>query len=292
MKNRNISLILYPLIIFALLSVSFCKKESVSPKETAFYSGGIKRSFGYHLPTGYDTEKAYPVIFAFHGSGSDGYSFMAYTNLNSEGDNLGFIIVYPDAVDENWAEGNGGQADRQGIDDVQFVRDILDYLENEKNIKLGKIFAVGFSQGGFFAHRLGLDLRERITSYATVASSMSYKIYNRYRTSNNLPVIMFHGTGDLLFLWEGDNSAGVLSYLPQDMVVQTIVNNNNCNPEPVQTEISIKNSNVSLLKNQYKNQSGKILVEFYRLENIGHEWHIASGISIENLILSFFKRFL
>ena len=292
MKNRKNYIILYLITLSTLLFTFFCKKESVTPEENAFYSGGMKRSFGYHLPAEYDSEKFYPAVFAFHGSGSNGYSFMTYTNLNTEADKFNFIMIYPDAAEENWAEGNGGLADRLGIDDVQFVRDILDYLENDKNIKLGKIFAIGFSQSGFFVHRLGLDLRDRITAYATVASSMSYKVYNRYRTSNELPVIMFHGAGDIFFLWEGDDNAGVLSYLPQDLVIQTIVDNNKCNPEPEQTEISVENSNISLLKHKYKNSSGKTLVEFYRLENVGHEWHIPGSVSIENMTLKFFKKFL
>ena len=280
-------------VLTGVILFGFCSKNSVDPEAQAFYSGGIKRSFGFHIPSGFDPDSTYPAIFAFHGAGSSGYDFMVYTNLNRVSDRQDFIIIYPDAASDNWAEGNGGEADRLGIDDVGFVKDIIDYLETEKKIKLGKIFAVGYSQGGFFAHRLSIDLEETITAYATVASSMSYKVYNRYRTEDKMPVMMFFGTVDPVFFWGGIDDAGVLSYISQDILIQTIVDNNNCDPTPDGSYIIIDDNLAKAIETmEYKNNEGKTLVYYNKVVNGDHEWHLGGGLLIEDMIVSFFLSFL
>jgi len=199
-------------------------------------------------------------------------------------------MVYPDAADVNWAEGNGGRADRLGIDDVGFVEDLVAMLNESYTIDLKRIYAIGFSQGGFFTHRLGIDLHGIIAACATVASSMSLMISQRYYTPSEIPVLMIQGMHDSVFLWNGEND-GIFSYLSQSDIVKRILENNHCEDNPVVTELpDLVNDNKRVIKISYLNQDNINIVEYYKIENGGHEWP-AGDLNTAEVILKFFFKF-
>ncbi len=63
--------------------------------------GGTTRTSTVFVPTDYDPEKAYPIVFVFHGDGGTGASVR--TSLDLEPDANGkAIFAYPDGLQETW----------------------------------------------------------------------------------------------------------------------------------------------------------------------------------------------
>ena len=125
---------------------------------------GLARMYRVHVPPSYKSSVATPLVFALHGGGGD-MDYMArdgYYGLISKSDQEGFVIVFPNGYSKfksgkfaTWNAGDCcGDARDKNIDDVGFVRSIVDHLTRQMNIDRRKIFATGMSNGGMMSHRL------------------------------------------------------------------------------------------------------------------------------------------
>ena len=134
---------------------------------------GISRKYLVFAPKGFD--KPLPVVLAFHGGGSKARQMERYTRFNDLAAKEGFLVVYPEAVDGNWNDGRGIEgvrAQQENIDDVKFVRTILDCMSKEHKIDRSRVFCTGISNGAFMSHRLATEASDVITAIAPVVGGM------------------------------------------------------------------------------------------------------------------------
>lgn len=171
-----------------------------------FVSAGLDRQFRMHVPRGLDPRAATPLLFVFHGSGTDGAWMEEYTLVNAPADAAGFIVVYPDAADtltRTWTVDAGTPPDEAGIDDFTFVADVIDLVSAELSIDPDRIFAAGFSNGALFVQRLGCVMGDRFAGIASVAATMLAKVAGYCTPSKPLQALFFHGTKDVTMGWDG-----------------------------------------------------------------------------------------
>ena len=78
-------------------------------------------------------------------------------------DTAGFILVYPQATDP-FGSGNyiwNDGTDRGGnADDAGFIVTLLNTVKSHYNVDQTKVYATGFSIGGFFSHYVACNLSE------------------------------------------------------------------------------------------------------------------------------------
>lgn len=91
-----------------------------------------------------------PLVLAFHGSGGDGAGFARWTKLEER---LDALVVYPDAVVRTvWAD---HRATHWGAtEDLPFVDALVGAALAGGCVDRARIFAVGWSSGGYFANQL------------------------------------------------------------------------------------------------------------------------------------------
>lgn len=164
---------------------------------------GLIRTALVHVPEGYDPGKGAMLVLNFHGFSSDGLQEAVLSRMNKASDERGFIAVYPYGVANSWNAGQCcGTAWLDAVDDVDFVRNLLDKLEADFCIDTRRVFSTGMSNGGFFSHRLGCELSDRIAAIAPVAGVLGISSCNPPRP---VPVFHFHGTEDGLVPYGGGN---------------------------------------------------------------------------------------
>ncbi|UAW98652.1 hypothetical protein KEM63_01310 [Halopseudomonas nanhaiensis] len=147
-----------------------CGFEPLAEGEHSLQINGVSRKYTVDLPTGYDQDRAYPVVFGFHGRGRDGqFQNTDYGNLASTmGDDA--ILIYPEglSMDNQGAVGDkhGGSGttwELEGTADLQFFDAMLQEAKVESCVDEQRIYTVGFSMGGYFSARLacerGMDVR-------------------------------------------------------------------------------------------------------------------------------------
>jgi poly(3-hydroxybutyrate) depolymerase len=93
------------------------------------------------------------------------------THFDELADKEGFLVVYPQGLDNRWADARDG-ATPTNNDDVGFVRALLDDLKRRIAYDPTRVYATGVSIGGFFVARLGCEAADRIAAIGVVAATI------------------------------------------------------------------------------------------------------------------------
>lgn len=190
--------------------------------------GGVERSFLVHIPRDYDPSAQTPLVFDLHGRTFTAEAQRALTGMNDLADREGFIVVHPQGIGRTW---NGGvccgEAARDDIDDVGFIRAVLETVEAQLCVDPRRVFAAGMSNGGFLAHRLGCELSDRIAAIVPVAGVMGIADCAPPRA---VPVLHFHGDADQVVRYDG-----YAGYLSAQSSSQGWAQRNGCASQSMQT---------------------------------------------------------
>lgn len=169
-------------------------------------SGGLQRKFLLHLPASY-SQRLYPLVIAYHGYSWTMQQMERTSRFDVQADSAGFIVVYPQGVDDppSWNAGVGAYGPTGDADDIQFTRDLLSYLEKNYCVNPHRVYLTGFSLGGGMAYRLACVLSDQIAAVATVSGA--YYPFGDCHTSRPLPVMEVHGVADTMAPYEGNSDA-------------------------------------------------------------------------------------
>lgn len=112
-----------------------------------------------------------PVIFDFHPLGGTGQGQEQSSGWNKKCDSVGCIAVFPNSFtsDNSWNVGYCCEtAQSTPIDDVQFTRDMIKWLETNACIDPKRIYASGCSNGGGMSYMLACKAADVIAAVAPV----------------------------------------------------------------------------------------------------------------------------
>ena len=245
---------------------------------------GRMRSYLLHIPESYDHSVPAPLILAFHGAYSQGASMSETARLEKWGEDLGYIVVYPNSWVENWNEGcNCNKPHRLGIDDIAFVDTLVQNLCKSLNVDTARVYAVGYSQGALFTLNVACKLSHRFAAVAAVAATMSLPLSQQCSPSEYMPLMLIHGTSDPVLPWEGSDD-GAFSLLSAYETIQTWTELNNCTNPMVKSYVGKK-----VRKEVYGGCSQDSEVILYAIEKGGHEWP-KGKFNASKEIIEFFEK--
>lgn len=162
---------------------------------------GQTRKYREYVPSNYDGNTAVPLVIALHGLGDNINNFSG-VGFQFVADTAGFITVYPEALVDGltgstaWNSGAGafGISLNADVDDVGFINALIDTISTHYNVDQSRVYATGFSMGGFMSNRLACELNDRIASIASVAGTVGGTL--TCTPGTDIPVCHFHGTDD------------------------------------------------------------------------------------------------
>lgn len=168
--------------------------------------GGRNRSYLLHLPPENPTRSPLPLIMLLHGGGGNASGIERIAGMNAAADRRGFAAAYPNGSGYlssrllTWNAGNccGYALDRQ-IDDVAFIRTLIDRLVAQRIADPRRIYITGISNGGMMTYRLACELADRVTGIAPVAGALNIEC----RPVRPVAVVVFHGMADRNVRYEG-----------------------------------------------------------------------------------------
>lgn len=161
---------------------------------------GLERTFIVYVPENAAGTTPVPVVFVLHGTSQSADEFFDNSGWTEKADEVGAIIVYPDAlthcylvqgnrqVATKWAAGELGdtlplcdQADLDALtpderaladhplaDDVAFIDAVVDFLGASYAVDPARLYLSGFSNGASMVQRL---MVERSTVFAAGAAN-------------------------------------------------------------------------------------------------------------------------
>ena len=168
----------------------------------------IDREFILYVPSSYDSSSKQPLVFNFHGYGSNANEQMNYGDLRSQADANGFILVHPDALDDISGRSywNMGGWSVSIHDDLEFIDNLINLLMDKYSINAERIYSTGMSNGGFFSFHLACNLNASFAAIASVTGSMSYETYGDCNARKPTPVLQIHGSIDTVVPYSGIES--------------------------------------------------------------------------------------
>jgi len=218
-----------------------------------------------------------PVVIALHGGSGNALAGATSTCpegdlddpgcLHAVGEREGFVTVYPNgtAIMGNrriWNGGGGGERPEGedwaciaacdealagspvyvgDVDEAAYLTAVLDDLAAWVPIDRQRVYAVGLSNGGVVAHRLGCVLADRVAAIATIGASNQYATSAPCAPSRPMPVLHVHGTEDGCWRYDGgpivcqspDNTRPALGVIAS---MEGWAERNGCTGGPVTTD--------------------------------------------------------
>jgi polyhydroxybutyrate depolymerase len=139
---------------------------------------GVERSYVVRVP-GNLARGEVPLVLVLHGGGGNADNAEHMTGFTALAQRHGFIVAYPEGSSRlkgrllTWNAGHCcGHAMKQRIDDVGFIRALLDRLGADYPVDPDRIYVTGMSNGGMMSHRLGIELSDRIAAIAPVVAAL------------------------------------------------------------------------------------------------------------------------
>ena len=128
---------------------------------------GTTRAYTLHVPQGYSGNTPVPLVLDFHPMGLGLQWEQANSGYQALSDQQGFIVVWPQGLENAWNIGPCCTTSRT-VDDFGFARAIVRQLSIDACIDPTRVYAVGFSLGGAMAYYLACNEAE---VFAAVAAS-------------------------------------------------------------------------------------------------------------------------
>jgi polyhydroxybutyrate depolymerase len=162
-------------------------------------SDELARSYTLYVPPSYDGSEAVPLLVMLHMRPGDGASTAYITDMNRIAREEGFVVVYPDGLDNSWNYLYGFDFDMEDgdHDDGDFIMSLIDDLRVDLNLDVNRTYLAGISRGGFMTMRMACEYPDTFAAVASVSASVFPGLPD---LCNDVyaptPIILFHGTDD------------------------------------------------------------------------------------------------
>ena len=271
-------------------------------EEGSFEFEGKIRNYAVFLPQNFEPNM--PVVITLHGWNETLEWCMNYIDMNSVADTMGFVVVYPAAISPGFNSGcirPPGAVQALNVNDVGFISNLIDTIHIKYGIDLKRVYCCGLSNGGNMAHKIASQLGYRFAAVADVLGAMNDRIANDYYKIRSLPILICHGTADILCPYNGDASRQQWS---TEETVNFWLENNGCVLEA--DTVSLPDINTldgcTIDKISYRNCEDSTVVVFYKGINMGHSWpgsastfpaegNINRDINANVEVLNFFRNY-
>ena len=162
-------------------------------------------------PFAADPSQELPMIIALHGYGSNVWEFSQYLGLIERINLDRFLLLMPNGTRDNDGNRFWNATDYccdfedLEVDDVQYLRSLID--EASDLVRVGSIFAVGHSNGGFMSYRLACERLPGLTGIVSLAGT-TFSDESRCADAAPVSMLQIHGDADDVILYDGDEYPG------------------------------------------------------------------------------------
>lgn len=265
------------LAILAAVASLFATPAGASVERRTLSHQGRERTYLIEIPETAG-ETPLPLVIVLHGGGGDAESARRITGFSEKARAEGFIVIYPNGAGRRfsrrhftWNAGHCcGYAMRRHVDDVGFIRRLIDIAVARDNADPARVYVTGMSNGAMMAHRVAIRLSTRIAAVAPVAGGL---FGDEPPPSAPVAALMINGERDQSLPIEGGPTRGWFAsawddapLMPGAFQETFWARANGCEPAPVE-----QHPGPDLILHSYQCPDG-LKVERYVVEDSGHAW--------------------
>jgi polyhydroxybutyrate depolymerase len=209
------------LVTAALLNLLAVESARADPLVVINHQG-VDRLTTLHRPAAPLPGPA-PLVIALHGLGQSVDSLHKWLRLDSAAERENFIVAYPQAIDRKWSYGRPiqdpmPQVNGKTVDDIGFIRRLIDGLVEMKIADPARIYVTGMSRGGLMTYAVVCALSDRIAAAAPLISGMTDHQREDCHPTRPIPLMVVAGTNDEAQWYDGQvTRSGRLLSVPETM---------------------------------------------------------------------------
>ena len=188
-----------------------CGKAAPTMTTLTLTVNSAQRTTILGLPSNYNPNTPYRLIFAFHGWGGNGSQVAGsgnngYYGIRAQSNNQA-IFFAPDGSDDppnglGWPNDNGA--------DMAFIRAMVTWAKDNLCVDQNRIFATGFSYGGMISNLIGCQMSDVFRAVAPMAGM--FNVYGMPGSSlcanqRNVATWVAHGDMDTVVATSGGAAA-------------------------------------------------------------------------------------
>ncbi|MBK6932937.1 MAG: prolyl oligopeptidase family serine peptidase [Saprospirales bacterium] len=193
------SKVFFLLFLVALTGLSTAASAQVNG---SFEFEGQQRSYTAYVPADWTPADRWPLVFVLHGFTQTGQAIMDISGFNAVADTNRFICVYPNGINNGWNTNNPFPGSSTA-NDVGFILALADTLTGQYHVDPRRMYACGFSAGGFMSHKLACEASDRFAAIASVSGTMTSTAFGLCQPIRPMPVLQIHGTADGVVAYNG-----------------------------------------------------------------------------------------
>ena len=162
------------------------------------------------IPGSLKPKVAAPLIVALHGFTASTSELMSLMNLSGEANKRGVVLAVPSGTRNNdgltfWnATGSCCDFNGSGVDDSQYLMDLVKQVSSKVSIDQKRIYFVGHSNGGFMSYTVACNNSDKIAAIVNLAGS-TYADSSLCNADHPVSVLQINGTADELIHIAGGN---------------------------------------------------------------------------------------
>lgn len=190
----------------------FCRAGSQLCREVSLPAGdqdgevqvnGQTRTYIMHVPSGYSGSEPTALLLDFHAMGAQADMERDSSGFAELSDELGFVVVWPQGIDNTWDLGPCCALSEPAADDFAFVRALVRKVSSEACIDPNRVYATGFSLGGGMAYYLACKQAEIFAAVAASSMDLFADAETECQPSRPVSVISFRGADDTVVPYGG-----------------------------------------------------------------------------------------
>lgn len=165
-----------------------------TPQTGHIQVGSLTRDYLVVTPPDIAGRDQLPLLLALHGRTQTDADAETISGYDAMALDPGAVVVYPQGYGDAWNAGACcAPATTDGVDDVGFLRALIDRMEADYPIDPNRVFVAGGSNGGEMAERAACELSDRIAAIADASSTLLVDCH----PSQPVSIIAIHGTADV-----------------------------------------------------------------------------------------------
>jgi len=198
----NSALAVCALLAIAILSPAHAAAVFVpGDNDRTLNHAGNVRSYRVHVPPAWTGASPAAVVIDIHGWTSNAAQQQALSGLRAVSDREGFFVVWPQGLNNLWNAGTC--CGNPGLDDVGFLRAVVDAVAAEGNVDRRRVYATGLSNGGAMSHKLACEASDVFAAAAPMAFPLPYSNLSQCQPARPIPILMVMGLTDALIPYNG-----------------------------------------------------------------------------------------
>jgi len=267
-------------VLLLLVTFTYCQKNgSNSNRQQYRFNGTMNvderaRTYLLNLPPHYydNDSTAFALVLGLHGGGGSAAQFEKDYHFTDKANAAGFIALYPNGIQSSGPLGlrtwNAGTccdaAMEQNVDDVKFIRELIDYVISHYHVNPKKVYVTGMSNGAMMSYRLACELSDKIAAIAPVSGTLvTTKSCTPVRA---VPILHIHSILDQKVPYAGGIGLAGYYYPPVDSGLELWAGKNACSTKQVVTD----DDRYKLT--QWTSCTNNVMMQLYLTKDGGHAW--------------------